>query len=82
MFKNLRLKYKPYLNDQADGDWDEALDNIGEAWFAIRKPRPMGNPMMDMMSSMFGGGMGGGGGGAARPGRSPAGRAPPTLNVD
>lgn len=83
MFKSLRAKYRAYLNDQADGDWDEALDNIGEACFAIRKPRPMGNPMMDMMSSMLGGAMGGGGGGgAASPGRSPAGRAPPVMNVD
>lgn len=81
IFRNLRAKYKPYLHDQADQDWDEPLDDIGEAWFGIRKPRPIGNPLMDMMGSMFGGGMGGGGGSApSRQGRGPA--APAALNVD
>lgn len=81
LFLRLRSKYKPYLDEQAGGSWDEALDGIAESWFGIRKPKPMGNPMMDMLGSMLGGGMGGGGSkGGGRSGRSPG--PPPSLGMD
>ncbi|KAF2128375.1 DUF410-domain-containing protein [Dothidotthia symphoricarpi CBS 119687] len=51
-----------YASDLKDVTWDEALDQIGEMYFGIKIPR-QGNPMFDMLGSMFGGGMGGGGGG-------------------
>ncbi|GAA5838858.1 hypothetical protein JCM9279_003882 [Rhodotorula babjevae] len=41
----------------------EATQAIGEIHFGL-KPARQGNPLMDMMASMFGGGGGGGGGGA------------------
>jgi len=31
---------------------------VGEMYFGIQRPR-QGNPLLDMMGSMFGGGMGG-----------------------
>lgn len=53
-----------YAADLKDVNWNEALDQIGEMYFGIKIPR-QGNPMFDMLGSMFGGGMGGGGGGGA-----------------
>ncbi|POY76561.1 hypothetical protein BMF94_0346 [Rhodotorula taiwanensis] len=44
----------------------EATTAIGEIHFGIR-PARQGNPLMDMMASMFGGGGGGGGGGSGAP---------------
>ncbi|CAO2649566.1 Nn.00g069510.m01.CDS01 [Neocucurbitaria sp. VM-36] len=48
-----------YATDLKDVNWNEALDQIGEMYFGIKIPR-QGNPMFDMLGSMFGGGMGGG----------------------
>lgn len=82
VFNRLRMKYKPYLEEQAGGTWDEVLEMVGEAWFGVRRPRPQGNPLMDMMGSMFGGGGGMGGGGGGGSGRGQGGRAPPVMGVD
>ncbi|KAF2205143.1 DUF410-domain-containing protein [Delitschia confertaspora ATCC 74209] len=63
MFRMLKSHYREQLNDKeggAGGMWDEALEQIGEMYFGIRAPR-QGNPMMDMLGSMFGGGGFGGG---------------------
>jgi hypothetical protein len=63
LFRQLRSHYAAYLKDV--GLLDEALEQIGEMYFGIKPPR-QGNPMMDMLGSMFSGGFGGGGGGAAK----------------
>jgi len=47
-------------------------------YFGIKIPR-QGNPMFDMLGSMFGGGMGGGG--AAAPKKAVGGR-PPAAGLD
>ncbi|EMD92032.1 hypothetical protein COCC4DRAFT_145390 [Bipolaris maydis ATCC 48331] len=67
-----------YAGDLKDVNWGEALDQIGEMYFGIKIPR-QGNPMFDMLGSMFGGGMGGGSGGAKK---AVGGRAPPTAGLD
>lgn len=54
-----------YANNLKEVNWNEALEQIGEMYFGIKIPR-QGNPMFDMLGSMFGGGMGGGGGGAKK----------------
>lgn len=59
LFKQLTARYAAQI--QEVGIWDDALAQIGEQYFAIRVPR-QGNPLLDMMGSMFGGGGGGGGG--------------------
>lgn len=56
VFKGLVSKYASQINE-ADG-WAEPLEMVGEMYFGIQKPR-QSNPLMDMMSSMFGGGAGG-----------------------
>ncbi|KAF2854433.1 DUF410-domain-containing protein, partial [Plenodomus tracheiphilus IPT5] len=69
-----------YAQDLKDVNWTEALDQIGEMYFGIKIPR-QGNPMFDMLGSMFGGGMGGAGnGGAAK--KSIGGRAPTASGLD
>lgn len=60
---------------EVDGAWDEALEQVGEMYFGIRKPR-QSNPLFDMMGSMFGGG---GGGGPAKP--TPKTKAPAALGA-
>jgi hypothetical protein len=67
-----------YAADLKDVNWNEALDQIGEMYFGIKIPR-QGNPMFDMLGSMFGGGMGGGG---APPKKAVGGRAPPAAGLD
>jgi hypothetical protein len=67
-----------YAADLKDVNWNEALDQIGEIYFGIKIPR-QGNPMFDMLGSMFGGGMGGGG---APPKKAVGGRAPPAAGLD
>ncbi|KAI9722078.1 MAG: hypothetical protein M1828_004892 [Chrysothrix sp. TS-e1954] len=61
LYKGLLGHYKAQI-EEADGAWDEALARIAEMYFGIRPPK-QGNPLMDMMSNMFGGG----GGAAAKP---------------
>lgn len=84
VFAQLKLKYRAYLQDQIEGMWDDALEQIGEMCFGIQKPR-QSNPLMDMMG-MFGGAFGGGGGGGSGPGsasrRVGGSPAPPVMGLD
>lgn len=67
LFRQLKSHYSSHLRDV---NWDDALEQIGEMYFGIKIPR-QGNPMMDMLGSMFmGGGLGG------------QGKKPPTAGVD
>lgn len=74
LFRQLKSHYAANLKDT---NWDEALEQIGEMYFGIRIPK-QGNPMFDMLGSMFGGGMGGGANKAASGNRS----LPPTGGLD
>lgn len=71
LFRQLKSHYASHLKDV---NWGEALDTIGEMYFGIKIPR-QGNPMMDILGSMFGGGMGGGGGAAKA-------KKPPVAGLD
>jgi len=53
LFKQLKTKYAVHIKEV--GIWDEALISVGEMYFGIQRPR-QGNPLFDMMGSMFGGG--------------------------
>jgi hypothetical protein len=53
LYRQLRGHYSPYLKEVKA--WDEALEIVAEIYFRIQKPR-QGNPLLDMMGSMFGGG--------------------------
>ncbi|TGO89726.1 hypothetical protein BPOR_0096g00070 [Botrytis porri] len=57
-FKQLTKKYAGQMKEAGEM-WEEALTSVGEMYFGIQRPR-QGNPLLDMMGSMFGGGMGGG----------------------
>ncbi|TAQ85054.1 hypothetical protein B7494_g6611 [Chlorociboria aeruginascens] len=59
IFRQLKTKYATHIKEV--GIWDEALLSVAEIYFGIQRPR-QGNPLFDMMGSMFGGG-----GGAAKP---------------
>jgi len=61
LFRQLKQKYGSHIAEV--GAWDETLELIAEMYFGIQRPR-QGNPLLDMMGSMFGGG--GFGGGAAK----------------
>ena len=52
LFRSLKAKYATYVNEV--GIWDEALVSVGEMYFGIQRPR-QGNPLFDMMGSMFSG---------------------------
>ena len=56
LFRQLKNKYAVHIKEVEI--WDEALTSVAELYFGIQRPR-QGNPMMDMIGSMFGGGMGG-----------------------
>jgi hypothetical protein len=56
LFRQLKNKYAVHIKEV--GIWDDALTSVGEIYFGIQRPR-QGNPLLDMMGSMFGGGMGG-----------------------
>lgn len=51
LFKQLAKHFAPHIKEV--GMWDDALAQIGEAYFGIRIPR-QGNPLFDMMGSMMG----------------------------
>lgn len=53
VYKSLVGKYAGQINEVEN--WGEALEMIAEMYFGILKPR-QSNPLMDMMSGMFGGG--------------------------
>lgn len=55
LFRQLKSKYAVHLKDVES--WDEALTSVAEMYFGIQRPR-QGNPLFDMMGSMFGGGAG------------------------
>lgn len=78
LYRQLKSHYAPDLNNV---NWTDALDQIGEMYFNIKIPR-QGNPMFDMLGSMFGGGMGGGSGSGGAAKKSIGGRAPPTSGLD
>ncbi|KAK5993349.1 Golgi to ER traffic protein 4 [Cladobotryum mycophilum] len=59
VYKGLISKYATQINEAEA--WVESLEMIAEMYFGITKPR-QSNPLMDMMSGLFGGG-----GGAAAP---------------
>lgn len=76
VYKGLMSKY---AGQMAEADaWTEPLEMIGEMYFGVTKPR-QSNPLMDMMSGMFGGG-----GAAPKPQRRGlrAPDAPPTEGLD
>jgi golgi to ER traffic protein 4 len=54
LFKQLAKHYAVHLKETEEM-WGESLANIGEIWFGIRIPKG-GNPLFDMMGSMFFGG--------------------------
>ena len=58
VYKGLLSKYSSQINETEA--WAEPLEMIGEMYFGIQKPR-QSNPLMDMMSGLFGGGGAGGG---------------------
>lgn len=53
LFRQLKTKYAIHIKEV--GIWEEALTSVGEMYFGIQRPR-QGNPLFDMMGSMFGGG--------------------------
>lgn len=52
-FRQLKTHYAAHLKEVRA--WDEALEIVAEMYFGIARPR-QGNPLLDMMGSMFGGG--------------------------
>ncbi|SPO00625.1 related to DUF410 domain protein [Cephalotrichum gorgonifer] len=73
LYKQLITKYSAHLRES--GTWFDSLDAIAEMYFGVKRPR-QGNPLFDMMGSLFGGG---GGGGAQQPRRV---EAPPSVGLD
>ncbi|KAI9746320.1 MAG: hypothetical protein M1818_000031 [Claussenomyces sp. TS43310] len=55
LFRQLVGHYAAHIKET--GTWDEALESVAEMYFGISRPR-QGNPLLDMMGSMFGGGAG------------------------
>ncbi|CAD6501749.1 BgTH12-01998 [Blumeria graminis f. sp. triticale] len=53
IYRNLNQKYSTYIKEV--GLWDDTLALIGELYFEVPRPRK-GNPIFDMMGSIFGGG--------------------------
>ncbi|KAM0813603.1 putative DUF410 domain-containing protein [Seiridium cardinale] len=65
LYRQLSTKYAPHIKEVEV--WHEPLEMIAEMYFGISRPR-QSNPLMDMMSGLFGGGGGGApAGGARRP---------------
>jgi len=58
LFRQLKSHYASHIRDA--GTWDEALSQIGQMYFGIKIPS-QGNPLFDMMGSLFMGGGGAGG---------------------
>ncbi|KAH6892187.1 hypothetical protein B0T10DRAFT_457903 [Thelonectria olida] len=52
LYKGLVSKYATQINEAEN--WGDALQMIGEMYFGITQPRKS-NPLMDMMSGLFGG---------------------------
>jgi hypothetical protein len=64
LYRQLTAKYASHLKDL--DIWSEALEMIAEMYFGITKPR-QSNPLMDMMSGLFGGGGAPTGGSSKKP---------------
>lgn len=83
LFKQLARHYAPHI--QEVGIWDDALAQIGELYFGIKIPK-QGNPLFDMMGSMFfGGGQGGGSSRGGQQSRNTAKKVeapPPSMDLD
>ncbi|KAI9826243.1 MAG: hypothetical protein M1819_007411 [Sarea resinae] len=81
LFRQLKSHYAVYIKEV--GTWDEPLEQIGEMYFGIRIPR-QGNPLFDMMGSLFmGGGGGSSSGSSAKPkAKKVEGPAPPAVDLD
>lgn len=62
LYRQLATKYGPNINEVEM--WHEPLEMIAEMYFGIQRPR-QSNPLMDMMSGLFGGAPGGGASGGA-----------------
>ncbi|KAI7856724.1 hypothetical protein BDC45DRAFT_566800 [Circinella umbellata] len=54
LFQQLRESYKPLSQEQKG--FEELLDDVGEVFFNIQRPRKQGNMLQDLMSSLFAGG--------------------------
>ncbi|KAB5545716.1 hypothetical protein GE09DRAFT_217238 [Coniochaeta sp. 2T2.1] len=78
LFRQLKQKYGSHIAEV--GSWDESLELIAEMYFGIQRPR-QGNPLLDMMGSMFGGG-GFGGGAAKKPATRRVEAAPTAEGLD
>ena len=83
LFRQLAKHYVVHIKEV--GSWDEALAQIGEMYFGIKIPR-QGNPLFDMMGSMF---FGGAGGASPKPASTPKTKpkrvdspAPPPADLD
>lgn len=85
LFKQLTAHYASQIREV--GIWDDALAQIGEQYFGIQIPK-QGNPLLDMMGSMFFGGQGdsgsgpGGGRGRASQGRGSRKVEAPPANME
>ncbi|KAI9660292.1 MAG: hypothetical protein M1829_006494 [Trizodia sp. TS-e1964] len=78
LFRQLGNQYGAHI--QEAGNWDEALEQIGEMYFDI-PVRRQANSLFDMMGGLFGGG--GGGGVPAQPkSRRVEAPPPPTMDLD
>lgn len=79
LFRQLKSHYASNLKE-VQGTWGEALDQIGETYFAIKIPSKT-NPLFDMMGSLL---MGGGGGskGGSKSKAKPKVEAPPNPGLD
>ena len=51
LLRQLKSHYASHIKEA--GGWDEALESIAEMYFGVARPR-QGNPLFDMMGSMFG----------------------------
>lgn len=73
LYRQLTAKYASHINEV--DMWHEPLEMIADMYFGISRPR-QSNPLMDMMSGLFGGG---GGGGAPAGARRPGVTSPPPM---
>jgi hypothetical protein len=78
LYRQLKSHYANHLKDVPA--WNDALDQIGQLYFGIKIPT-QGNPLFDMMGSLFmpGGGRGGGASNTSGETSSPAPQ-PPAID--
>lgn len=73
LYRQLTAKYASHISEVEM--WHEPLEMIADMYFGISRPR-QSNPLMDMMSGLFGGG---GGGAPAAGARRPGITSPPPM---